>query len=84
MVGVICVMLKYKIDVNMCEYFVVCMFVLNEIGVCNLSFDWFVVFDLYDWNCYMGGFIVIDCFSNDMVGVGMLYFVLCCVYNVYW
>ncbi|KML54145.1 adenylyltransferase [Burkholderia cepacia] len=75
---------KYKIDVNTREHLAARTLALNEIGVCNLSFDRPVAFDPYDRNRHTGGFIVIDRFTNDTVGAGMLHFALRRAHNVHW
>ncbi|MBN3747809.1 sulfate adenylyltransferase subunit CysN [Burkholderia sp. Se-20373] len=75
---------KYKIDVNTREHLAARTLALNEIGVCNLSFDRPVAFDPYDRNRHTGGFIVIDRVTNDTVGAGMLHFALRRAHNVHW
>jgi bifunctional enzyme CysN/CysC len=57
---------------------------LNEIGVCNLNLDRPVPFDAYSQNRDMGGFILIDRFTNDTVGAGLLHFALRRAENVHW
>jgi len=83
-VGATCATPKYKIDVNTREHLAARTLALNEIGVCNLSFDRPVAFDPYDRNRNTGGFIVIDRFTNDTVGAGMLHFALRRAHNVHW
>ncbi|UXU86779.1 sulfate adenylyltransferase subunit CysN [Burkholderia sp. S-53] len=83
-VGATCATPKYKIDVNTREHLAARTLALNEIGVCNLSFDRPVAFDPYDVNRHTGGFIVIDRFTNDTVGAGMLHFALRRAHNVHW
>ncbi|RKU02803.1 adenylyl-sulfate kinase [Burkholderia sp. Nafp2/4-1b] len=83
-VGATCTTPKYKIDVNTREHLAARTLALNEIGVCNLSFDRPVAFDPYDKNRHTGGFIVIDRFTNDTVGAGMLHFALRRAHNVHW
>ncbi|NTX31806.1 sulfate adenylyltransferase subunit CysN [Burkholderia pyrrocinia] len=83
-VGASCATPKYKIDVNTREHLAARTLALNEIGVCNLSFDRPVAFDPYDRNRHTGGFIVIDRFTNDTVGAGMLHFALRRAHNVHW
>lgn len=84
MVMVLVSEIKYKINVNMFEYVVGKMLDFNEIGFCNLVLLFQVVFDFYEVNCMIGVFILIDCIINQMVGVGMVWFVLCWVINIYW
>nr|WP_230950153.1 sulfate adenylyltransferase subunit CysN [Burkholderia cepacia] len=83
-VGATCATPKYKVDVNTREHLAARTLALNEIGVCNLSFDRPVAFDPYDRNRHTGGFIVIDRFTNDTVGAGMLHFALRRAHNVHW
>ncbi|AWU99718.1 adenylyl-sulfate kinase [Burkholderia sp. JP2-270] len=83
-VGATCATPKYKIDVNTREHLAARTLALNEIGVCNLRFDRPVAFDPYDRNRHTGGFIVIDRFTNDTVGAGMLHFALRRAHNVHW
>ncbi|MGU7816542.1 sulfate adenylyltransferase subunit CysN [Burkholderia sp. AW49-1] len=83
-VGATCATPKYKIDVNTREHLAARTLALNEIGVCNLSFDRPVAFDPYAQNRHTGGFIVIDRFTNDTVGAGMLHFALRRAHNVHW
>ncbi|RQR23662.1 sulfate adenylyltransferase subunit CysN [Burkholderia sp. Bp9143] len=83
-VGATCATPKYKIDVNTRKHLAARTLALNEIGVCNLSFDRPVAFDPYDRNRHTGGFIVIDRFTNDTVGAGMLHFALRRAHNVHW
>ena len=55
---------KYKVNVNTLEQTAAKTLELNEIGVCNLSLDRPVPFDPYDENRDMGGFILIDRFTQ--------------------
>jgi len=83
-VGATFAMPKYKIDVNTREHLAARTLDLNAIGVCTLSLDRPVAFDPYDKNHHTGGFIVIDRFTNDTVGAGMLRFALRRAHNVHW
>ncbi|MGU7775021.1 sulfate adenylyltransferase subunit CysN [Burkholderia sp. MR1-5-21] len=83
-VGATCATPKHKIDVNTREPLAARTLALNEIGVCNLSFDRPVAFDPYTQNRHTGGFIVIDRYTNDTVGAGMLHFALRRAHNVHW
>ncbi|TCW80484.1 adenylyl-sulfate kinase [Burkholderia sp. SRS-46] len=83
-VGATCATPKYKVDVNTREHLAARTLALNEIGVCNLSLDRPVAFDPYARNRHTGGFIVIDRFTNDTVGAGMLHFALRRAHNVHW
>ncbi|OHC93511.1 MAG: adenylyl-sulfate kinase [Sphingomonadales bacterium RIFCSPLOWO2_12_FULL_63_15] len=57
---------------------------LNAIGVANLSTDKQIVFEPYEQNRTLGGFILIDKISNATVAAGMLHFSLRRAQNVHW
>jgi bifunctional enzyme CysN/CysC len=76
--------LKHKIDVNTLEHLAAKTLHLNEIGVCNLSLTTPVAFDPYSSNRDMGGFILIDRFTNATVAAGMIDFQLRRAANVHW
>ena len=67
---------KYKVNVNTLEHLAATTLELNEIGVCSLRLDQAVPFDPYDENRDMGGFIIIDRFTNATLGAGLLNFAL--------
>ncbi|HEY7641356.1 MAG TPA: sulfate adenylyltransferase subunit CysN [Steroidobacteraceae bacterium] len=75
---------KYKVNVNTLERLAAKQLELNEIGVCNLSFDRAIPFDPYAENRETGGFIVVDKLSNDTVGAGLLNFALRRAENIHW
>jgi bifunctional enzyme CysN/CysC len=75
---------KYKVNVNTLEHLAAKKLDLNEIGVCNLSFDQQVAFDAYKENRDTGGFILIDRLTNSTVGVGLLNFALRRSQNIHW
>jgi bifunctional enzyme CysN/CysC len=58
--------------------------VLNEIGVCNLSLDEQVPFAPYEEDRDLGGFIIIDRFTNNTVGLGLIHFALRRASNIHW
>ncbi len=72
--GVTVTGIKYKIDVNTREHLATHTLALNEIGVCNLATGMPVAFDPYTENRRTGSFIVIDRFTNQTVGAGMIDF----------
>ncbi len=76
--------LKHKINVNTLEHQAGKMLELNEAGMCNLSLNRPLVFDPYKQSRDMGGFILIDRFSNDTVGAGMIEFGLRRATNIHW
>ena len=75
---------KYKVNVNTLEHVAANTLELNEIGVCNLNLDREVPFEAYDRSRDMGGFILIDRFTNNTVGAGLLRFALRRADNVHW
>ena len=75
---------KYKVNVNTLEHTAAKTLELNEIGVCNISLDRPVPFDPYAVNRDMGGFILIDRFTNNTVAAGLLHFALRRADNVHW
>src|SRR5208283_1104626 len=75
--------LKYKVNVNSLEHVAAKTLALNEIGVCNLSLDHPIAFDVYRDNRDTGGFILIDRVSNNTVGAGLLDFALRRAHNIH-
>jgi bifunctional enzyme CysN/CysC len=75
---------KYVVDVNSLDHLAAKTLHLNEIGVANLTLDRSVAFDAYADNRDMGSFILIDRFSNQTVGAGMLHFALRRSQNIHW
>ncbi len=76
--------LKYKLDVNTLEHQAGRTLGLNEIGVVNASLAEPLAFDPYRDNRTTGGFIVIDRFTNQTVGAGMIDFGLRRATNLAW
>ncbi|MEE2059088.1 sulfate adenylyltransferase subunit CysN [Rhodococcus artemisiae] len=75
---------KYKVNVNTLEKTATNTLALNEIGVCNISFDRPVPFDAYAANRDTGGFILIDRLTNTTVGAGMIAHSLRRSDNIHW
>jgi bifunctional enzyme CysN/CysC len=75
---------KYKVNVNTLEHVAAKTLELNEIGVCNINLDRPVPFDPYEANRDMGGFILIDRFTNATVAAGLLHFALRRADNIHW
>jgi bifunctional enzyme CysN/CysC len=75
---------KHKVNVNTLEHTAAKTLELNEIGVCNVRFDRPVAFTPYGENRDLGGFIVIDRYSNNTVGMGLINFALMRASNVHW
>jgi bifunctional enzyme CysN/CysC len=75
---------KYQVNVNTLEHLAAKTLELNAIGVCNLSTDRNLVFEAYAANRDLGGFILIDKFTNATVAAGMIHFSLRRAQNVHW
>ncbi|MDE2182506.1 MAG: sulfate adenylyltransferase subunit CysN [Alphaproteobacteria bacterium] len=76
--------LKHKVDVNTLEQLAAKTLHLNEIGMVNVSLAQPLAFDSYRENRDMGGFVLIDRFTNATVGAGMIEFGLRRATNVHW
>jgi bifunctional enzyme CysN/CysC len=83
-VGAVVTQTKFKLNVNTLEHIAAKTLQLNEIGVCNVSFDRQVPFEPYNDNRDLGGFLLIDRLTNATVGVGMIHFALRRADNVHW
>lgn len=66
------VAIEHKIDVNTMDTSAADNLALNEIGLCDISFDTPVIFDNYKQDRITGAFILIDRISNGTVGAGMI------------
>ncbi|SIQ72501.1 sulfate adenylyltransferase subunit CysN [Aquipseudomonas alcaligenes] len=75
---------KYQVDVNSLNNLPAKTLGLNEIGVCTLSLDRAAPFDPYAENRDMGSFIVIDRYTHQTVGAGLLHFALRRSQNIHW
>ena len=75
---------KYQVNVNTLEHLAAKTLSLNAIGVANLSTDKPLIFEPYESNRELGGFILIDKISNATVAAGMLHFALRRSSNVHW
>ncbi len=76
--------LKYRVNVNTLEHVAAKTLSLNEVGVCNLALDRPIAYDPYAQNHTTGGFLLIDRFSNETVGAGMIDFGLRRATNLTW
>jgi len=83
-VGVTITSLKYKVNVNTLEHLAAKQLELNEIGLCNIALDRQIPFDPYIENRETGGFIIIDRFTNDTVGGGLIHYSLWRADNIHW
>ena len=75
--------LKHRIDVDNGAHVAARSLALNEIGSCNLSTAQPIAFDPYAANRDTGGFILIDRFTNETAGAGMIAFGLHRATNVH-
>ncbi|NHN39566.1 sulfate adenylyltransferase subunit CysN [Pseudomaricurvus alcaniphilus] len=64
--------IEHKIDVNTMATSPADGLALNEIALCDISFDTPVIFDSYKDNRITGAFIIIDRLTNGTVGAGMI------------
>jgi bifunctional enzyme CysN/CysC len=76
--------IKYKIDANTREHLAAPTLGLNDIGVCNLATGAPVAFDPYRQNRKTGCFVIIDRWTNQTVGAGMIDFGLRRGANLHW
>ncbi len=75
---------KYQINVNTMEQLAAKTLDLNAIGVANISVDRNIVFEPYDKDRDLGGFVLIDKLTNATVAAGMIHFSLRRAENVHW
>ena len=76
--------LKYRINIDSLEHEAAKVLGLNEIGVCNISFDRLLALDPYKSCRDVGSFILIDRMTNLTVGAGMVEFSLRRAANITW
>jgi bifunctional enzyme CysN/CysC len=76
--------LKYRVDVETLAHLAEKTLSLNEIGFCNLATAAPIGFDPYVKSRDTGGFVLIDRFTNDTVGAGMIAFGLRRASNIHW
>jgi len=75
---------EYEIDVNSLEHLAAKALGLNAIGVAEFATDRPIAFEPYSTNRQLGGFILIDKFTNATVAAGMIDFSLRRADNVHW
>ncbi len=75
---------KYEVDVNSLEHLAAKTLGLNSIGVAEFATDKPITFEPYSTSRQLGGFILIDKFTNATVGAGMIDFSLRRAQNVHW
>jgi bifunctional enzyme CysN/CysC len=76
--------IRHRIDVNSLEQSPADRLELNEIGVCELELDRDLVFEPYDVDRRLGGFLVIDRITLATVGAGMIRAPLRRAHNLHW
>ena len=75
---------KYEVDVNTMDHLAAKTLQLNSIGVAEVTTDKPVIFEPYKDNRDLGGFILIDKFTNATIAAGMIHFSLRRAQNVHW
>jgi bifunctional enzyme CysN/CysC len=75
---------KYEIDVNSLDHLAAKTLGLNAIGVAEFATDRPIAFEPYATSRQLGGFILIDKFTNATVAAGMIEFSLRRAENVHW
>jgi bifunctional enzyme CysN/CysC len=68
--------LKFKVNINTLEHVAAKTLELNDVAVCNLSFDRRLACEAYTKCKETGAFILIDRHTNETVGAGMIDFAL--------
>ncbi|MEM7666928.1 MAG: sulfate adenylyltransferase subunit CysN [Pseudomonadota bacterium] len=75
---------KYEICMGSFEHLAAKTLELNGIGVAEMRTDRQITFEPYDTSRQLGGFILIDKFTNATVAAGMIHFSLRRAQNVHW
>ncbi len=75
---------KYEIDINSLEHLAAKTLELNAIGVAEFATDRPITFEPYARSRELGGFVLIDKFTNATVAAGMIEFSLRRAQNVHW
>ena len=76
--------LTHQIDVNTLDQLAAKTLGLNEVGYCKLALDRPVAFDAYGDCRPTGSFVLIDKFTNQTVGAGVIDFALRRASNIEW
>ena len=76
--------IKYQLDVKTGSHLASRGLNMNDIGVVNLSLDRPAPFESYDQCRRLGAFILVDRFTNQTVGAGMIDFALRRAANIHW
>jgi len=64
--------IEYKKDINTFDELQTKELELNDIAKCTLWLDRAIAVDPYEYNRYTGSFIVIDRYTNETMGAGMI------------
>lgn len=75
---------KYEVDMGSLEHLAAKTLKLNSIGVCEFATDRPITFEPYATSRQLGGFILVDKFTNATIGAGMIEFSLRRAQNVHW
>ena len=75
---------KYRLDIETREHMAARTLALHDIGVCNLQLDQPITFAGDAENRDTGGFVLIDRFTNETIGAGLVHFALRRSQNVHW
>lgn len=76
--------IKCRIDVQEGKRLAAPMLELNDLGIINVSLDRVVPFEPYDRCRWLGSFILIDRYTNQTVGAGMISHALRRADNLHW
>lgn len=76
--------IKYREDINTGNHLPSKKLELNEIATVKLSTSAPIVFEPYESNRIMGGFILIDKLTFETIGAGMIDFALRRSHNIHW
>jgi len=64
--------IKHRIDINTLAHEAVRDLQLNDIAICNIATAKPIVFDTYENSKVLGSFILVDRFTHNTVGAGMI------------
>lgn len=76
--------IKHRLDVNTGQTLAAKSLELNDVGLVNLGLHEPVVFEPYGTSRALGGFILIDRYSGETAGAGMIDFALRRASNIHW
>ncbi|MHB8496345.1 MAG: adenylyl-sulfate kinase, partial [Casimicrobiaceae bacterium] len=75
---------KYRLDLETLEHLPARTLGLDDVGVCNLHLDRAIAFDRFDANRDSGRFTLVDRFTGETIGAGVLHFALRRSQNIHW